>query len=92
MFSPTTAAGAHEQKKKKKKRKTSLQNRLETDSHILLRRGFIFGIVWIRIFTGTLIFKENDAPRYVLGFIVVVVTSFVAGVYPAVSLCLSIGL
>ncbi|KAJ5813008.1 hypothetical protein N7447_010031 [Penicillium robsamsonii] len=31
-------------------------------------------------FTGPLMFKEIDAPRYVPGFIVVVVTSFVAGV------------
>ncbi|CRL28154.1 unnamed protein product [Penicillium camemberti] len=39
------------------------------------------GQVWSsgRIFTGTLIFKDNDAPRYVLGFIVAA-TSFVAGV------------
>ncbi|KAJ5783075.1 hypothetical protein N7457_004849 [Penicillium paradoxum] len=31
-------------------------------------------------FTGPLLFKETDAPRYVPGFIIVVVTSFVAGV------------
>ena len=31
-------------------------------------------------FTGPLVYKEKDAPRYVSGFVVVVITSVVAGV------------
>lgn len=67
---------------------------LGTLSARLLRRAFMLGTVLVSTFaiiyqlrlicvgnfTGPLVYKTKDAPRYVPGFITVVVTSFAAGV------------
>lgn len=37
-------------------------------------------LIYLGNFTGPLVYKTKDAPRYVPGFITVVVTSFAAGV------------
>ncbi|KAJ5116537.1 hypothetical protein N7456_000885 [Penicillium angulare] len=44
------------------------------------KRAIASSGLYLGNFTGPLLYKEHDAPRYTPGFIVVIVTSFIAGI------------